>query len=69
MTAGPAIVDPPAHPLPALTTYELRDYRRHLEHALTTLPEGTAVRDLLQGRLAQVLAEQSSRARIAARHP
>jgi hypothetical protein len=35
------VAEPPAqpnHPLPALTTFELRDYRRRLEHALETLP-------------------------------
>lgn len=26
-------VNPPEHPLPAMTTYELRDYRRNLETA------------------------------------
>lgn len=32
---GPAPqVSPPKHPLPALTTYELRAYRRQLEDAL-----------------------------------
>jgi hypothetical protein len=65
MTAGPGTVDPPAHPLPALTTYELRDYRRQLEDALTAVPGHTAARDLLQGRLADVVAEQASRARVA----
>jgi hypothetical protein len=69
MTAGPVSVDPPAHPLPALTTWELRDYRRQLEHALTTLPEHGRDRDLVQGRLAEVLAEQDSRARVAAPQP
>jgi hypothetical protein len=66
MTAGPGTVNPPAHPLPALTSYELRDYRRQLEDALTIVPEQTADRGLLQGRLAEVLAEQDSRARIRA---
>ena len=69
MTAGPGTVDLPAHPLPALTTYELRDYRRQLEHALTAVPEHTAARDLLQGRLADVVAEQASRARVATAGP
>jgi hypothetical protein len=70
MTAGPGTVDPPAHSLPALTTYELRDYRRQLEHALGTLPERTPAHDQLQGRLAEVLTEQDSRARVhAAAHP
>jgi hypothetical protein len=64
MTAGPGHVEPPAHPLPALTTYELRDYRRQLELALTALPEQAGIRALLQGRLAEVLAEQDSRARL-----
>jgi hypothetical protein len=35
MTAEPATVEPPKHPLPALTTFELRDYRRQLESAIT----------------------------------
>ena len=70
MTARPGTVEPPAHPLPALTTYELRDYRRQLEHALTAVPGHTPARDLLQSRLAAVLAEQDSRARLyAAGHP
>jgi hypothetical protein len=70
MTAGPRTVDPPAHPLPALTTYELRDHRRQLEHALTAVPDHSAAHAQLQGRLAEVLAEQDSRARIhAAGHP
>ena len=38
MTAGPVHVDPPPHPLYALTTYELARYRRELEHALAALP-------------------------------
>ena len=65
MTAGPGTVDPPAHPLPQLTTFELRDYRRRLEHALAILPEQAGGRALLQGRLADVVAEQASRARVA----
>jgi hypothetical protein len=51
----------PRHPLYALTTYELRDYRRDLEHSLTALPATAPVRDLLQEKLAAVLAEQESR--------
>ena len=70
MDAGPGIVEPPAHPLPALTTYELRDYRRQLEDALAVIPGHVTARGLLQGRLAEVQAEQDSRARIhAAGHP
>jgi hypothetical protein len=61
MTAEPAPVPAPAHPLPALTTFELRDYRRDLEHALAALPEHAPVRTLLQDKLTAVLAEQDSR--------
>lgn len=53
--------DPPPHPLPALTTYELIRYRRELEHALTTIPGTAPARTLLRNRLADVLAEQESR--------
>ena len=54
-------VEQPAHPVHALTTYELKNYRRELEHSLRALPEHVAVRVLLQQRLAEVLAEQHSR--------
>jgi hypothetical protein len=66
MTAGPGTVEPPAHPLPALTTYELRDYRRQREDALTAVPGQARGRALLQARLAEVLAEQVSRTSIRA---
>jgi len=45
----------------ALTTYELRNYRRELEHSLRALPEHVAVRVILQQRLTEVLTEQDSR--------
>jgi hypothetical protein len=61
MTAEPVTVEPPRHPLPALTTYELSRYRRELEHALKALPGHAAVRGPLQQRLAEVQAEQDSR--------
>jgi len=64
MTAEPVPVPAPAHPLPALTTFELRDYRRDLEHALAALPDHTPVRGLLQDKLTAVLAEQDSRTTI-----
>jgi hypothetical protein len=48
----------------ALTTYELRDYRRQLEHALKTLPGHAEVRALLQERLTGVLNEQQARAQL-----
>ena len=58
-----AIQQPP-HPMYALTTYELRNYRRELEHSLKTLPEHAQVRALLRERLAEVLSEQDSRNRL-----
>ncbi len=33
MTADAVTVEPPGHPLHALATFELRDYRRELERA------------------------------------
>ena len=65
MTAGPTTVEPPEHPLHALTTYELSRYRHQLEHALKALPEHAAVRELLRGKLADALAEQESRVAMA----
>ena len=64
-SAGPVTVEPPEHPLDALTTYELSRYRRQLEHALKVLPEHGAVLELLRTKLAGVLAEQESRVVIA----
>jgi len=57
-------IEQPAHPTHSLTTYELKNYRRELEHALKTIPEHAQVRELLQQRLAEVLAEQDSRIRL-----
>jgi hypothetical protein len=68
MPAEPATVDQPKHPLPALTTFELRDYRRQLEGAITFFSKQDPVppaRDQLQAKLDAVLAEQDSRARLA----
>ena len=65
MTAETVHVPSQKHPLHAMTTYELRNYRRELEHALKVLPGHVAVRDLLQEKLAGVQAEQDARARIA----
>jgi hypothetical protein len=53
----------------ALTTYELRDYRRQLESAIAFFDSKDPVppaRGRLQDRLDAVLAEQADRARIAA---
>ncbi len=62
------IVDPPKHPLHALTTYELRDYRRELERAIAICDGQTSVsptRAQLQARLDDVVAEQDDRKRLA----
>lgn len=67
MTAEPASVRPPGHPLPALATFELSRYRRDLERALAALPGQAPARGPLQARLAEVLAEQESRAKITGR--
>jgi hypothetical protein len=53
----------PPHRLPALATYELARYRRELEHGLTVTTTAP-IRALLRTRLADVLAEQESRARL-----
>jgi hypothetical protein len=61
-------VEQPNHPLPALTTYELRDYRRELEKAIAFFGQQQpvpAVQAVMQARLDAVLAEQDDRARIA----
>jgi hypothetical protein len=68
MTAESATVEPPKHPLHAMTTFELSDYRRQLESAITFFDKQDPVppaRDQLQTRLDAVLAEQESRTRLA----
>jgi hypothetical protein len=68
MNAEPATVQPPEHPLHALATFELRDYRRQLESAIAFFDKQDPVppgRDRLQAGLDAVLAEQAERARIA----
>jgi len=64
MPTEPVAVQPPKHPTHALTTYELADYRRELEHALKSVPAHAEVRELLRTRLAEVLAEQEARIKI-----
>ena len=61
-------VNQPKHPLPAMTTYELRDYRRDLETAIAFFDRQTPVpadRDRLQATLDDVIAEQDDRTRLA----
>jgi hypothetical protein len=63
-------VDPLRHPLHALTTFELRAYRRQLENAIAFFDARHPVppaRDDLQAKLDDVLAEQDDRAKLAAR--
>jgi hypothetical protein len=67
MTTEPAAVEPPRHPLPALTTYELARYHRDLDHAVRALPARAPALALLRQRLAEVVAEQDSRATITSR--
>jgi hypothetical protein len=66
---SPATPDAPKHPLPAMTTFELRDYRRQLESAIEFFDRQDPVppaRDRLQAKLDEILAEQDQRASIAA---
>jgi hypothetical protein len=61
-------VTPPEHQMHALTTYELRDYRRQLETAVAFFDRQDPVppaRRRLQARLDDVLAEQEDRRRLA----
>jgi hypothetical protein len=67
--ADPASVEPPKHPMHALTTFELREYRRQLERAIAFFDRQDPVppaRRRLQSTLDAVIAEQDERARMAA---
>ena len=67
--ADAGTVEPPKHPVHALTTFELRDYRRQLERAIAFFDRQDPVppaRDQFQAKLDEILAEQDQRARIAA---
>ena len=68
MTTEHTTVNPPKHPLHAMTTYELRDYRRELERAIAFFDRQASVppaRAELRTRLDDVVAEQDERARLA----
>jgi hypothetical protein len=68
--ADPVTVESPQHPLHALTTFELRGYRRQLESAIAYFDNTDPVppaRGDLQAKLDAVRAEQEDRARLAAR--
>lgn len=61
----PADAPQPPHPLYALTTYELKDYRRLLERAIGDKVIGSApVASDLREKLGAVVAEQEQRQRI-----
>jgi uncharacterized protein involved in exopolysaccharide biosynthesis len=64
----PAPIEPPGHPVHALTTYELRDYRRELERAITGIAPGAPVQADLRRKLDAVITEQEDRARLATRN-
>jgi hypothetical protein len=59
--------DQPACPPAAMTTYELRDLRRDLEHTISGVTPGAPVPAGLRARLEDVLAEQHER--VQARRP
>ena len=61
-------VDRPKHPLHAMTTFELKDYRRQLENAIAFFDKQDpvpAVRVSLQTALDGVIAEQDDRKKLA----
>jgi hypothetical protein len=64
---GPPAARQPAHPVRALTTYELNGYRRELEHAIKGIAADAPVQADLCAKLAEVLAEQDERARLSGR--
>jgi hypothetical protein len=66
--ADSVTVDQPKHPLPTMTTFELRDYRHQIERAIAFFDGEDPVppaRAVLRARLDAVLAEQDERARLA----
>ncbi len=63
-----ANVEQPKHPVHAMTTFELKDYRRRLESAIAYFDKQDpvpAVRAELQAALDQVIAEQDDRTKLA----
>jgi hypothetical protein len=65
MPAEPAAVNPPKHPLYALTTYELTDRRRELERAIKGIAADAPIQADVRRALDAVIAEQEDRARSA----
>jgi hypothetical protein len=64
MTAEPATIQPPKHPLYALTTSELSAYRAELEHEIREVSADAPAATDLRKLLADVLDEQDDRAKI-----
>jgi len=64
---GDVTVETPKHPVHALTTYELRDYRRELERAIEGISPDAPVQAHLRRKLETVITEQEDRARLATR--
>jgi hypothetical protein len=65
MTPDPAAPRAAQHPLPAMTTYELRNYRCELVHAISRTDPAAPIQASLRARLDAVIAEQDDRAGIA----
>lgn len=65
MPSEAVTVDQPKHPLHALTTFELRDYRKHLEQAIKGISPEAPVQSVLRTKLDAVIAEQDEREKIA----
>jgi len=53
----------PRWPVPSLVTWELRNYRRDLEAAVSELPEASPQRTVCAGRLEEVITEQEARSK------
>ena len=62
-----AEIETPKHPVHALTTFELRDYRRELERAIREIAPDAPVQAHLRRKLETVITEQEDRARLATR--
>ena len=65
MTPEYVTIRQPEHPVSALTTYELADYRHELEKTLGALPGHAPACELARRPLAEVLGEQADRVEIA----
>lgn len=65
MTTEPVSASQPKHPLYALTTYELRNWRRELERAIEMGAPDAPVQTELGRQLDAAIAEQEDRARLA----